>query len=512
MGMGRAGGYAGYDDDEFEELGGTSGPSRSMRGTAGGQPSGRDKIRSKGFEIGAALEDRATEEESGLFSTKEISLQPSTADVRASDFMTAEEEEALKAKKNKNKKKDTEFGKKKKKKKKKHVSRKTVVEDDKDGDTETKSSLLEDLQQTAVVNAVTKKRRRTEDDDEAVSGGENTSFGHGDTVASVKRARYDAVMAKGNARTKALFVSRKPLPQAMDDDEEPDDAFLDIALTKARRLNQLKEMTKKKGAEAVVASLQQLGSEQPEAITSSFNTVAFAVDETREFTRALQAREAQKQRKKPDDKKEDRTPKVEPKVETVKEEGPNPSENDEDLIMEELAKEVKEEDVPSNAGLDGTTGTDVNLGRGLAGMLGLLQSSGELSRKNAGKEEMQGRARDERTYEDYEELDLSKIVKLDERTATEKDKEMSKKQIKLEYRDKHGRLQTRRDAFRDMSQQFHGFKGGKNKRKEERKLKQIEREQKQKEAGSRQAGEGGILGALRATQQATGKAYISHKT
>ena len=31
MGMGRAGGYAGYDDDEFEELGGTQGPLRMTR-------------------------------------------------------------------------------------------------------------------------------------------------------------------------------------------------------------------------------------------------------------------------------------------------------------------------------------------------------------------------------------------------------------------------------------------------------------------------------------------------
>jgi U4/U6.U5 tri-snRNP-associated protein 1 len=32
MGMGRAGGYAGFDDEEFEELGGTLGPSRKERG------------------------------------------------------------------------------------------------------------------------------------------------------------------------------------------------------------------------------------------------------------------------------------------------------------------------------------------------------------------------------------------------------------------------------------------------------------------------------------------------
>ena len=179
--------------------------------------------------------------------------------------------------------------------------------------------------------------------------------------------------------------------------------------------------------------------------------------------------------------------------------------------MEELAKEVKQEE-PVSSGLAGTTGSEQGLGRGLAGMLGLLQNTGELSRKNAGKEELRGRARDERTYEDYDDLDLSTVVKLDDRTATDKDKEMAKKQIKLEYRDKYGRLLTRRDAYRDLSHQFHGFKGNMNKRKEEKKLKQIANEQGRAEAAARQAGDGGILGALKATQEATGKAYVVHKT
>ena len=48
MGMGRAGGYAGYDDDEFEELGGTLGPSLQDRGK-----SSTDIQKNRGFRIGS---------------------------------------------------------------------------------------------------------------------------------------------------------------------------------------------------------------------------------------------------------------------------------------------------------------------------------------------------------------------------------------------------------------------------------------------------------------------------
>ena len=130
----------------------------------------------------------------------------------------------------------------------------------------------------------------------------------------------------------------------------------------------------------------------------------------------------------------------------------------------------------------------------------------EMTRKNAGKEEMRGRARDKRTYEDYEPLDLAQVVRIDERNATEKDKEFAHREVKLEYRDKHGRLLTRKEAFRDLSYHFHGY--GSGKRKEEKKLEQIAREQ----AEARLAAQSNSLGALQATQKATGKAYVVHKT
>jgi U4/U6.U5 tri-snRNP-associated protein 1 len=72
-----------------------------------------------------------------------------------------------------------------------------------------------------------------------------------------------------------------------------------------------------------------------------------------------------------------------------------------------------------------------------------------------------------------------------------------------------GRLLTRKEAFRDLSYQFHGY--GSGKRKEEKKKEQISREQ----AEARQAADGkeaGTFGAVKNIQKATGKAFIIHKT
>ena len=55
----------------------------------------------------------------------------------------------------------------------------------------------------------------------------------------------------------------------------------------------------------------------------------------------------------------------------------------------------------------GSTAENTGVGRGMAGFLSLLKQTGEI--KNSGKEEMRGRAKDKRTYEDYDNLDLKKI-------------------------------------------------------------------------------------------------------
>jgi U4/U6.U5 tri-snRNP-associated protein 1 len=540
MGMGRAGGYAGYDDDEFEELGGTQGPSRAgrrphlERGEENARPSEIAKS-NRGFSIGAVLDeyDRKEVASSDLFASKHqaISLEPTRADVTASDFMTAEEERVLRAAK----KESTKF-KKKKKKSKTKTSRTTNTDDGDESEKNRESSLLDELEETAVEGSSgalqsRKRRRRQHDDTEENEDKalkvkpdkppsmhvDNSS--HDAPSAAEKRAKYDAIMAKGNERTKAAFAV--PKTKTVDLDDEPDDAFLNAALAKARRLNRLKEMTSKaetvlshKGANAVLQALQSSNKPADSSLTTgSTNTISFSVDDTREFTRALRARDEQVERElskryvksEREQVVKQGTTVQQPTVSTV--DGDQDAMDTGDVDMHELAKEVKEDHVTA---LEGTTGTDVPVGRGLAGMLNILKQNGDMTRKNAGKEELRGRAKDERNYEDYEPLDLKKVVKIDGRKANDKDKEFAKREVKLEYRDKHGRLLTRKEAFRDLSYQFHGYTSGK--RKEEKKLQQIAREQAEVAVAARQAGEGGTLGALRATQKATGKAFVVHKT
>jgi len=94
--MGCAGGYAGFNDDEFEELNGTFGPSRISRG--GNSQLVQDKTKPYGFRIGATVLEERKERGSDLFAAQEgrgISLEPLQKDLTASDFMTAEEDAAL---------------------------------------------------------------------------------------------------------------------------------------------------------------------------------------------------------------------------------------------------------------------------------------------------------------------------------------------------------------------------------------------------------------------------------
>ena len=564
MGMGRAGGYAGFDDDEFLELGGTGAPSRMARGqlaATNADKQQQQQRRSQGFTIGEDTngDNAHSSKTNDLFagaSGQAISLEPSQADVQASDFMTEQEEEELRAstKASKKAKKKDKFDKKKKKKKdkkdkKKHQRRQLSEEEDESEDdtqvqkpmknsktTSGTKTLLEELEETAedTTSKKSRKRNRSDDDDgddvmEDVAAVPSTANKQLSSKAASdkkkpedKRAKYEAIMAKGNQRTEKAFGKKQSMKEDEEMDDEADDAFLNAALAKARRLKKLREMSgAKTGADAIAEAVKST----PDAPVSSGTTTSteggmtFSIDDTREFTRALQARSEQQVRKqtkvaaKKDTpantistiKKDDK-----PTVETVKQEK-HGDEEQEDVGMEELAKEVKQDE---NEYMEGTTGSTVAVGRGLSGVMNLFKQTGDFTRKNAGKEELRGRAKDERTYEDYEVVDLKDVVKMDDRYATEKDREFASREIKLEYRDKHGRLLTRKEAFRDLCYQFHGH--GSSKKKEEKRLKQMEKEYAQTRMASQQVagtdGGPGMLGALKATQKATGKAFVVHKT
>ena len=199
---------------------------------------------------------------------------------------------------------------------------------------------------------------------------------------------------------------------------------------------------------------------------------------------------------------------------------------DDDADMEEMARDMEvdnesviDDDDHDGLGYDGddtTSGLTREApigGRGMSSFLSHLRHTGEI-RNHSTKEEMRGRAKDKRTYEDYEKLDLSTVVKIGTNGTAphEKDAELARREIKLEYRDEHGRLLTRKEAYRDMCYQFHGY--GSSKKNQERRLKQIEKERTEGSKGGTagSASTVGTLGALKATQKATGKAFIIHKT
>lgn len=515
LGMGRAGGYAGYDDDEFEELGGVSAPSKMSRGRVGGPNYPENNTQSRGFQIGQAIkEDTSKNDMFSFLQGKAISLEPSAHDTTVSDFLTVEEYEATLAKK---RKKDMTFkskSKSAKKEKSKNKRKKEVDDDDVDEIPvlfkQSGKGLLAALEATAMEGNSKRKRRRPQDDEDEEA--DRPSIQPENTE---KRAKYDKVMAKGNARAAAAFkVDGKQALVADLDDEEPDDAFLNAALAKARRLRKLKEISAPmaRGADAIAEAVLAANKNQRPVVIN--NSITFAIDETREFTRALRMKEEQVERQ--NAKKASKSA----LVGSYKPEDLAPPENgiedvpmEEESNMEELAKDIKDEEAGfDGAGFDGTTASVIPVGRGLSNVLSMLKHTGEIVGKNA-KEEMRGRAKDERTYEDYENLDLKKVVQLGAR-ATEKDREFANREIKLEYRDEHGRLLTRKEAYRNLCYQFHGH--GSNKKNQERKLRQVEREQAEARLASRQVGEGkagsGSLGALKATQRATGKAFVLHKT
>lgn len=559
MGMGRAGGYAGFDDEEFEELGGTLGPSRRDRGLGGRYANDThddfgdgEKGKSRGFRLGlnkGATDDMDKSDLDRVQEGKAISLI-GMVDVTARDYMTIEEEEEEREKRHK-KKKEAKFKRNKRKDKKRKRRTETYDGDDDDDDgqedgnnllsassTKPTSSLVSQLEQTSGVNeSLGLTRRRSiavgDEEDQPIS---RDKAGVNVEEQNAKRAKFDEIMEKGNQKTRSAFnmVSKTKVQNQAAIDDEPDDSFLNAALAKARRLNRLREMNKSPltGADAVADAVKSSMSEIGNVLEPSRGTLSFSIDDTREFSRAIRARSQQKERDFQKNQAKDRPSGDVVNLNSATTNHPNSTEHNqknsdvkiedpdieqaEDVDMEQLAKEVVPDD---NSGLQGTdygsTSESAGVGRGLSSFISMLKTTGEITGKHGGKEELRGRAKDERNYDNYEPLDLSKVVSIS-RSATEKDKQFATREIKLEYRDKHGRLLTQKEAFRDLCYQFHGH--GASKRKEEKRLKQIAREQAEARLASSQvsaARDGttaGTLGALKATQKATGKAFIVHKT
>jgi len=596
LGTGHAGGYAGYDDDEFEELGGTQAAmilGRDPSRTGGLAEDDKGSKGVGGFKLAGTIADSREEEknESDLFagiSGQSISLMSDQKEgVHQADFMSYEEEEAMglggigmskveMEKKRKKKEKKLMKKLKKDKKKKSRKDRKGGEDDDElvssangedqslvssgaahdtTGKVVQGASLLEELAASSQSDKNKRRRKRRRDIDSDDSEDEDTTKWKSATATGTnegntkiedkdesmqqqRKDKFHTIMEKGNQRSHAVFQpkdqkeanttrTRSAEVTAENDVEAPedDDAFLSAAISKARRLRRLRELNAKgkvdalsensKGASGVVHALKMMKENDKNLAGDQSNNgkITFELGTTKEFTRALRAQPGKQDvatlpvPAPPDKKNTQVVSKVE--VEDVLMEEAEEDANEEHQTLEELADQV--EDEPDGSGAFESTGSNAGVGRGMSAFLGLLKQTGEIAGKSAGKEELRGRAKDEKTYDDYAPVDLKKVVKIDTTGLRgrphEKDVEFANREIKLEYRDDHGRLLTRKEAYRQLCYQFHGH--GSSKKNEERRLQQIEREQTERSANN---GVSGTLGALKATQKATGKAFVLHKT
>jgi len=562
-GIGHAGGYAGYDDDEFEESGGSL-----KLGMHKGSNDNNEAmmLKKKGFKLtdkmftGIDNEEKRSSELFNSLEGKSITLLPTKTRSLQVDFMTNEDEEqaiegsnSIKAELEKRRKKKEKKLLKKLKKQGKGVNKESHSEIDviSNGDNKARS-LLETLEESnLMIDKVStfhrnRKRRRTsigdsDDEGDDENRKENQSSMEEDVILqTTRKKKFDSIMEKGNLRTDLMLNQQSKVmskPEALyDDDDNDDDEFLSAALSKARRMNRLKDLNTKeiqleanskslfqnRGADAVVQSINLMKTKLPVSMSNDDKregTVTFQVDTTKDFTRMFRSQNPQVTKsidsKKKNPRKADDANAISSssnndditltEVSITADQNPTDSETQESLI--ELASQVKDD----HHDRFGDTASTLPVGRGMSTFVSMLKHTGDITGKNAGKEELRGRAKDERNYEDYENLNLKEIVKLDtsSRSLHEKDLEFANREIKLEYRDEHGRLLTRKEAYRNLCYQFHGH--GSSKKNEEKRLKQIERERAEASLASKHDSSG-TLGALKATQRATGKAFVLHKT
>jgi U4/U6.U5 tri-snRNP-associated protein 1 len=558
MGVGHAGGYTGYDDDEFEELGGsqmTLGITKNMSGSK--TDSENHKVKA-GFKLGSQslthLEDQSDKNDViASLSGQKMSLESEKTDVTLqSDFMTYEEEESLNLQsftKDEIEKRRKKKEKKLMKKLKKEHNKLTSLQQEGNPEPIHKSEppkhgdLLNELLSNAKYDKEKKKKRKrcreleSEDSDNEEDvrkeGAKSSVLGkkqnEEEALLQQRNEKYHKIMEKGNERTNKIFElapSTTERSKSQFEDEADDDAFLNAALSKARRIERLRELNKSahskldsniskdKGAGAVLEALQSIKknaqSEEMQNNSQRGKKIVFDIGATTEFTRTLRSQNndniSQRQQESTGDASntlndgqlKEKDPLMEKSIPLI---------NDDGETLQDLADQVKDDHYDQSFA---STANSFGVGRGMSAFLGLLKQTGEINGKNGGKEELRGRAKDERTYEDYAPLDLKNVVKIDKTGISgqphEKDLEFANREVKLEYRDEHGRLLTRKEAYRQLCYQFHGH--GASKKNEEKRLQQIERENKERSSKAST----GTLHSLMATQKATGKAFVLHKT
>ena len=573
-----SGGYSGWDDDEFEELGGSGVPSRSSASQSASVLSkyndeDAEKKRGHGFALDSsgalgadASELGASEFDSQMNNDEDVAISLKADYGMATDYLTQEEVDASKKskkgrkKKEKEKKKTKEFKKKKKKDKSKDGGQaKQKVRQDSDSQSEgedegslilaqfkkkrakkeapVQSSLLSELESTAdstASDSATSKR-------EAALTAKQREEKQSDQQKR-KLEKFHETMQKGNKRIKRNAASSaangdsaetaEAAPEGETLGGAADEPSLQAAIKKAERMKKLKQMRAQRNGTAVpiktdVVDLINQASNLPDSnpnIVKSSNeeSMTFDFGTTAEFTRKLG--DSIK------NKNVESTAAAAAAAVTSTNTDAAASKSDDMLTMEEMvemARGIKNEDEFERQleGMedgvlkedDASTNKDVATNMmglssakssGLSGVLSMLRATGELSGKDAGKEELRGRSNDVKTYEDYEDLNLDSVVNMDRSKLKDKDLLYTKRQVNLEYRDDHGRLLTRKEAFRQLCYKFHGY--GSGKKNQEKRLNRIKFEREAREKRATQ--DKGTMGSLLKAQEATGKAFIVHRT
>ncbi len=502
----KGGGYLGYDDDEFEELGGAGASSRGVL-------SKYDDDTSRGFRgftIGEVEKDDAMDVDGGDRGVP-VSLQRDYA--VADDFMSKEEAEALKPKKKR--KKEKEFKKSKRSKKSKTERVVAGAGDDEEEapvvivrPADKRPSVLEQMEAAQVESggaAVTGSVRRSDAD--AMAKGRREAE---ERRRKEREERFERAMNKGTERSK-MNGGLEDAPSETGAGAG-DDQGVDEALKKAERLARLRAMRDKKKEKTNVAELVSRAEATKAEVEKGEGGMTISFDGTAEFARGITVGGEESAADEVKDVNGGSMMEVEEMARNVKSEEEmkemleGMEEGEE--IAEGVGDAVGSQDAEEDAGAAALGPANVAISRGAAAFIGMLKATGDLGGNRGGREEMRGRANDSKTYEDYAPTDLGSVVRIDKRRAKTKDLQYAKKEVKLEYRDEHGRLLTRKEAFRQLCYQFHGY--GSGKRAEEKRLKQIEKEREAREKRINE--DKGTMGALRKTQEATGKAFIVHRT
>lgn len=297
---------------------------------------------------------------------------------------------------------------------------------------------------------------------------------------SSRKALYDSAVKKASD----IAASKKEVIISM---EDGDDAELALSLARARRLAQQQQQQQSQqssfysrdaGAEKALQLMRPVKKEAPITADDFENAVdaegrradgTLVFTQTTEFTTRLQARMNEKARS---------VSELAVREQEKMSLSVNESKSDDevmDIIHENDS--VKGEDSDEDIEHVDLVHDQPVTGRGLAATLALLKGSKDLERR----EDFVGRAKDKR----------------------EKAEAAGEDRIKIEYRDSLGRKLTTKEAFRQLSYDFHGYGAGKA--KTEKRMKAIELRNK---AETTSLTEVGTLKSFTKAQEATGRAHV----